>query len=272
MKRNQRPSGVSIALSQSFSNGAFKEQSPTGYTIKIANTLEERASAYRLAYKVYLDKGYIKKNPYEWLIKPQDANSDTATLIVQDIKKNVVGTVTMIFDGLDKIPAQSIYAKEIKILRTRQEKIVEISRLVIDYDHRNAKEILTILFNYLYIFSRQVKNYSCLIIEVNPRHKEFYRSLLGFAEIGDEKPCPIVQNAPAVLLFSSLNPNKNEIFKNLNENPEKRNRSLFPRFLKPEQEGLVALYLEKQYKPMSVEEKIYFGFTDSSIGHELVIY
>ena len=36
--------------------------------------------------------------------------------------------------------------------------------------------------------------------------------------------------------------------------------SLYPYFIKPEQESLVAYYLEKQAKPMSKEEKNYFRF------------
>ena len=270
MKQANRPSSVSIAFDQSMisiqKNEVVKKTAPSGYTIKLANTLEEREAAYRLAYKIYLGKGYIKENSDQWLVKKQDANSETATLIVQDLDKKVVGTVTMLFDGVDSVPAENIYAQEIKQLRLHQEKIVEISRLAIDNDHRKAKEILILLFNYLYIFSAKVKKYTCLTIEVNPRHKEYYRTLLCFDEIGDIKPCPNVQDAPAVLMYISLQRSVSEVLNDLNSNPNKKNRSIFPYFLKPELENLVAYYLEKQYKPMSEEEKVYFGFTESGIG------
>ena len=36
----------------------------------------------------------------------------------------------------------------------------------------------------------------------------------------------------------------------------KKERSLYPHFLKPEQEKLVAHYLKNQFKPMSAEEKL----------------
>jgi hypothetical protein len=263
MKRTSRPSSVSLALKQTTSSlqidEAIKGKSPSGYTVKLANTLEERIAAYALAYRVYLDKGYVKENANEWLVKKYDANADTATLIVKDSNKKVIASVTMIFDGPNSIPAASLYRNEIKTLRSYQEKIVEISRLVIDPDHRNAKEILAILFNYVYIFSYVVKKYSCLIIEVNPRHKEFYRSILRFDEIGAEKPCPLVQDAPAVLLYGPLKRGEEEVIKNI----KKKSLSLFPYFLKPAQESLVADYLKNQYKPMTEEEKIYFGFTES---------
>lgn len=272
MKKPYRPSGVSLAFKQAITanNSAEnkKEIKPSGYTIKIANTLEEREAAYRLAYNVYLDKGYVKKNPYGWLVNHHDANTNTTTLIVQDKAKKVVGTVTMIFDGEFSIPAKSIYHHEILSLRASREKIVEISRLAIDQDHRNAKEILAILFNYLYIFSFHVKKYTCLTIEVNPRHKEFYRSMLGFEVIGSEKPCPNVQNAPAILLYNSLN---GSAINQLKVGAEKKSRSLITYFVKPEQELLIAAYLEKQHKPMTESEKLYFGFTDSGINQEIYV-
>lgn len=275
MRPAKRLSSVSVALNQSIlsltKNEPVKELAPSGYTIKIANTLEERESAYRLAYQVYLNKGYVKENPYKWLVKNHDFNSETTTLIVQDKNKNTIGTVSMLFDGDEAIPAEAIYGDEIKFLKQRKEKIIEISRLAIADNHRNAKEILVLLFNYLYIYSYYVKKYTCLTIEVNPRHKEFYRSILCFNEIGSEKPCPNVQNAPAILLYVSLQHGANEIAKSQKTNIQKKTRNLFPYFLKPNQESLVAEYLQKQHKPMSDEEKIYFGFTDSTVGSVLTV-
>ena len=275
MKKTNRPSGISLAFTQAKANledaKVDKEIKPSGYTIKMANTLEEREAAYRLAYKVYLDKGYVKENPYGWLVKRHDASPETATLIVQDKNKKVVGSVTMIFDGNDSIPARAIYQNEILSLKSRREKIVEISRLVIDHDHRNAKEILGILFNYLYIYTGYVKKYTCLTIEVNPRHREFYKSLLGFEVIGSEKPCPNVQDAPAILLYRSLTLDRENHGQNKIATTEKRTRTMLPYHIKPEQERLVALYLEKQHKPMTESEKLYFGFTDSTIGQTLSV-
>ena len=57
-------------------------------------------------------------------------------------------------------------------------------------------------------------------------------------------------------------------------NPEsiiKKERSLYPYFIKPKQESLVAHYLEKQAKPMSAEERIYFGFSESGISRAVCV-
>ena len=42
------------------------------------------------------------------------------------------------------------------------------------------------------------------VIEVNPRHVNYYRRLLCFEVLGQERPCPRVQGAPAVLLRVDL--------------------------------------------------------------------
>ena len=60
-------SGLSNAIQSTlFLNqiGASKtdNKTPPEFTIKIANTLEERETVFNLGYQVYLEKGYNKEN------------------------------------------------------------------------------------------------------------------------------------------------------------------------------------------------------------------
>lgn len=237
------------------------------FTIKVANTLEEREAVFQLGYQVYLDKGYIKENGSGRMIQNYDIDPSTIILIVKNKDNNIVGSVTLVFDGDSILPAEKIYSNELNILRQKNEKIVEISRLVIDPQYRNSKEILVLLFNYLYIYAYFVKKYTCLSIEVNPRHTTYYKTLLHFRPIGDEKPCPNVQSAPAILMYLPLHHGHSEVLRiSKIKDAEKNNRSLYNFFLKPEQQSLVAQFLRKQASPLSMEEKIYFGFADSNIG------
>lgn len=240
------------------------------FTIKIANCLEERESTFQLAYHVYLEKGFISTNYNEWLVQNYDANKDTVILIVQDKIKRIAGSLTLVFGSTLKLPAEKIYGDEIKNLKLKGEKIMEVSRLVISPEYRNAKEVLKLLFNYMLIYSYHVMQYTSMIIEVNPRHKMYYKTLLKYDEIGEEKACPSVQNAPAVLLHLPFERYQSEL-KQLSNNPEGKNRSLYPYFIKPEQEMLVAQSLQKQFKPMTMEEKMYFGFTESGINRAVSV-
>jgi hypothetical protein len=276
MKR-KHISGLSLAINKTM-DSYLKEELLIeksifmGFTLKVANTLEEREAAFRLSYEVYLDKGFIKENPNKMLVQDYDANENTVVLLVQDQFKKIAGSVTIVFDGDSVLPAEKIYHEELKALRNKGQKMAELSRLVISPEYRNSKEILILLFNYATIYIRLVKQFNCLSIQVNPRHKIFYKSLLNFDEVGGLKLCPQVLNAPAVLLFITENQYQKELnhLKNLSLNI-KKDRTLYQFFLKVEQESLVAYYLKKQFKPISAEEKIYFGFSGSNIGQAVAV-
>lgn len=277
MKKRNTPSGLSTAirsalLTKKSNANVDGKKLPSEFTIKVANTLEERESVFRLAYQVYLDKRYIKENSNEWLVQSYDQNSETVILLVQDRLKNTVGSVTLVFDGTSRLPAEKIYNEELNTLRKQNEKIAEISRLVIDPHYRNSKEVLVLLFNYLYIYSYFVKKYSCLAIEVNPRHTAYYQALLHFRAIGEQKPCPNVQSAPAILMYGPLVHAHNEVIRiSKMTQIEKNGRSLYHYFLKPEQQNLVAEYLKNQVKPITAEEKQYFGFFESGFSRAVCI-
>lgn len=276
MNRRQT-SGLSLAINKtmaSLKNGRplFEKNEVAEFTIKVANTLEERQAAFALGYQVYLSKGFISPNPHEMLIHSYDSNDETVVLIVQDKQKNIAGSVTIVFDVNSRLPAEKIYREELKALRDSGTKMAELSRLVISPDYRNSKDILVLLFNYATIFIRQVKHYNSLSIQVNPRHKNYYKSILNFDEVGGLKACPQVQNAPAVLLYISEKKYRAEIARqNSAQGEHKVDHSLYQYFIKPEQENLVAFYLRKQAKPMTAEEKLFFGFTSSGIGQTVAV-
>ncbi len=278
MIKKDSPSRVSLAIRHTLHS--IKNDTPLiepskkkDLAIKIANTLEEREAVYRLAYQVYLEKGYINQNTSKWLIQPYDEAQETIILMVQDANKKLVGSFTILFDSIRKLPADKIYNDEINNLRSKNKKIVEISRLVINPEFRNSKETLVLLFNYLAICGSYVTPFDNIIIEVNPRHKEYYKSILCFEELGKEKPCPQVQNAPAVLLNLPLDIYHAEVDRvhKAKQQTNQKIRTLYPYFLKPEQESLVASYLEKQIKPMTAEEKIYFGFVESGFSKTVCV-
>lgn len=277
MIKNLARSGLSIAIGKTMQayhhqSELIEKQKPGEFSIKIANTLEERDAAFQLAYQVYLEKGYINTNCHEKLIRQYDQDSQTVILIVQDKAKNVVGSATVVFDDSSNLPADKIYSDELKIIRKNNQKVAELSRLVISNTFRNSKEILVLLFNYVAIYITRVNICDGLVVEVNPRHKNFYKALLSFDEFGQEKPCPQVKNAVGNLLYLPIEKYKKMVQQNkLNLSSEKKERSLYPYFLKTEQENLVAFYLKKQTKPITAEEKIYFGFTDSGINQEVYV-
>ena len=272
MVRKHSESSVSIGIRKTMislqnGNSLVEKQKPGEYTIKIANTLEERESVFRLGYQIYLEKGFIGANSQEWLVRNYDANEETVILIAQDKEKNIIGSVTLVFDAKCKLPAEKMYADEINTVRACGHSIAEISRLIIHPEYRNSKEVLLLLFNYLAIYTYHVKRYNCLTVQVNPRHTSYYKQFLNFEEIGALKFSPHLNNAPAILLSLPTSVYQSEIRNTQTSNePIKKERSLYPHFLKQEQEMLVAHYLKNHTKPISIEEKMYFGLSESGIN------
>lgn len=254
-------------------NPIIMKKIPADFVIKIANKLEEREEVFKLAYNCYLDKGFIKPNPKKWYIQNYDIDSETVSLMVKDINNKIAGSLTLVFSECSKLPAERIYYDELNELKKKGEKLVEVSRLVIANEYRNSKEVLLLLINYLLIYSYHIKEYTSIIIEVNPRHKVYYKNLLQFTEIGNEKACPTVQNFPAILLHLPLEVYQKEVVKFHNGiNKLNSSRSLYSHFLKPEQEKLVAHYLEKQVKPITEEEKLYFEFSESGMRRAVCVW
>lgn len=270
MRSENVESGVSAMITSTMASCKknlfiLEKQNTMDFSIKVANTLEEREAVFLLGYQIYLDKGYIKSNTRKYLIQNYDFDSETVILIVQDQNKKIAGSITIVFDGSSQLPSESIYQDEICSLRSSGIRMAEISRLIINPDFRNFKEILVLLFNYLAIYIHHVMHYGGFVIQVNPRHKNYYKSLLEFEEIGAEKPYPQVQCAPAVLLFLSTARYQAEVLRcSFNRNASKKERSLYPYFLHHYQEKLVANYLANQKKAISMEERMYFGFSESN--------
>lgn len=277
MIKKQTASGLSVALNKTIYSSQMSEpiidqSAKLEFKIKIANTLEERDAVFKLGYQTYLTKGYIKKNAEERLICDYDFNPETVILIVQDKQKNIAGSVTLVFDGSMVLPAKKVYGKELNEIKKLSNRTAEFCRFVISPDFRHSKEILVLLFNYAAIYINSVKKYDGIAIEVTPRHKNYYKALLHFDEVGSEKCCPQVQNTVGVLLYLPAS-RYQEAIKQKAEMPnaDKKDRSLYPYFLSLEQESLVAYYLKKQAKPMTAEEKMYFGFSESGINFAVTV-
>jgi hypothetical protein len=107
-------------------------------------------------------------------------------------------------DGPAGLMADSIYKKEIDMLRAQGSSVCELTKLAIDDEYVDAKHIVAVLFHLCKIYGQNIHKATDFVIEINPRHASFYKKLLGFQEFGSEKLCPRV-NAPAVLLRLQLN-------------------------------------------------------------------
>jgi hypothetical protein len=165
------------------------------FQIGLASTASHRRQCNELVNAMYSWRGYDAQrdaqasSPYEMTLQASRAG-------------RVVGTLTICRDSLSGIPADSLYRDEIDCYRGRGVSVFEVTRFAIEASQR-SRELIGALFYHAYVHAGICGGLTDAFIEVNPRHVAFYKRLLRFDQIGEQKICPRV-NAPAVLLHRAV--------------------------------------------------------------------
>lgn len=222
-------------------------------TIKRAESREDLQKVFKLRYEVYLEKGYAFNRANQMEVTNYDASQDALILMVENEKNEIVGSLSLYYDKVNFLPADSIFKDELTAIRKEGVRIVEVSQFVVRQDYQHQKDILLSLINTIYIHAFRIMKVDEFIIEVNPRHVDYYRKLLGFIPFGIVKECPRVNNAPAVLLRCT-----SEKYLKVVDKGEFEKRTLYNRFMsKKNEEAVIAKLQVKQ--PMLIKDQKYFG-------------
>ena len=159
------------------------------FKIRLAASEDRVKTASLLIQKMYSWRGYqtgeIGRDP------------NRITLLAYDADK-IVGTLTLGLDSPAGLLVDDLYKAEIDTLRAQGRQVCEIIKLALD-EGRGSKPVLAALFHISFIYGHNIHQGTDFVIEVNPRHVEFNRRILGFEILGSERMCHRV-NAPAVLL------------------------------------------------------------------------
>lgn len=164
------------------------------FKVRLATTEDRHKSASLLIEKMYSWRGY------EADTQRRDPNKITLVAHQED---TVAGTVTLGLDNPKGLVVDELYKTEVDALRSQGKRIAELTRLAVD-ENSASKSVLAALFHIAFIYAFHIHKYTDFVIEVNPRHEFFYKRMLGFNRIGEERMCPRV-GAPAVLLHLDLN-------------------------------------------------------------------
>ncbi|MEE4235212.1 MAG: hypothetical protein V2I51_00680 [Anderseniella sp.] len=163
------------------------------FKVRLATNEDRRKSASMLIEKMYSWRGYETDN------LNRDPNRIT---LVAHQENQVAGTITLGLDSDKGLVVDELYKAEIDALRARGRKIAELTKLAVD-ENAASKSVLAALFHIAFIYAFHIHKFTDFVIEVNPRHVLFYKRMLGFNLIGEERMCPRV-GAPAVLLHLDL--------------------------------------------------------------------
>jgi len=233
------------------------------FRVRVAADRKTRERAYRLAFRLYLERGYVSASQEARIVSAFDLHPDTLTLLAEDTNGQELATVSLVFDSARGLPSDEIFGEELGALRASNLRLVEVTRLAISDAYGPSKALLIALFNLCFVFGRRVMNFDHSVIEVNPRHVKYYSRMFHYEATGPLRACPRVNGAPAQLLGLDLAVYDREIRRVGGQGVAAAERSLYAHFHPPETEQGMVRFLQSQQRPMSKGDARYFGLTEN---------
>lgn len=166
--------------------------------LKVASTQEELEACFRILHDAYVSAGFMKPAASGMRVTPYHALPTTTTLCAK-YDGNVVGTISMIREGVFGFPMQSAF--DLAPVRAEEGQIAEISALAVHPDFRKTGgAILFPLMKFMYEYCSQYFDTRHLVIAVNPDRIEMYESLLFFLRLEENTVShyDFANGAPAV--------------------------------------------------------------------------
>jgi len=179
-----------------YSHHAKKTQISSGLAIATAST-SQWGCAGGLVSRRYAERGYVCND----LSTHLEEESVVVCSAFEGL--STVGTIAVRFDSEQGLKADQVFGPELGELRASGMVLCEFGRLALEQHVGDNKQLLAHLFHLAYLHAHRLAACELLVIEVNPRHVPFYRRMLGFKPMGDQRMNPRV-NAPAVLMCLDL--------------------------------------------------------------------
>lgn len=152
-------------------------------------------------------------------------------------EQDVVGTLTLTVDSKRGLAADKTFAEEIAPFRAAPgAKLCELTKLAFDWGG-SSQQHLAALFHLVFIYGSRQFACTDLFIEVNPRHRRYYESMLGFVRVGEVRTNASVK-APSQLMWLNVGSIRRLIDQHATQAAAGQ-RSLYRYFFSPhEEDGL----------------------------------
>lgn len=166
--------------------------------LKVAETREELDACFRILHDAYVGSGFMKPDPSGLRVTIYHALPTTTTLCAL-YDGVVVGTISMIREGVFGFPLQSVF--DLEGVRAKGGKIAEISALAVAPAFRKTGgAILFPLMKFMHQYCTEFFDTRHLVIAVNPDKIELYEALLSFTRLREQTVAnyDFANGAPAV--------------------------------------------------------------------------
>lgn len=172
--------------------------------VRTASSRNDFRSAFGLIQRRYQASGLLTDTGTSMRIMPYHLSA-ASQVFVAERNHEVVGTITLVRDGDDGLPMDTLYPEAIGNARKTSDKIGEITSLAVDPLQASPGKIFMKLTRLLTFFAR-AQGLEYLTAVVHPRHAKFYRHAVDCQVIGDEKSVESVGGSPGIpLLFGNIN-------------------------------------------------------------------
>ncbi len=177
---------------------AFDFSPDSRLILKIAETKEELEACFRLLHDAYVESGYMQPHPSGLRVTAYHALPTTTTLCAQ-YDGEVVGTISLIRDGVFGFPVQQAF--DLHGLRQQDGQIAEASALAVSSAFRQYGGMTVFpLMKFMYEYCTKYFDTRHLVIAVHPKHVKFYESVLFVHRLQEKvvERYDFVNGAPAV--------------------------------------------------------------------------
>ena len=226
--------------------------------LKVAETRQELEDCFKILHDAYVASGFMKPDPSGMRVTIYHALPTTTTLCAK-WEGRVVGTISMIREGVFGFPLQSVF--DLEQLRKQHGQIAEISALAVHPEFRKTGGIVLFpLMKFMREYCVKMFDTRHLVIAVNPDRIDLYEALLFFERLRD---APVAEydfanGAPAVGATLDLQ-SANAVFK----------RGYRGR---PRHKNLHAYFFELDLPNIKMPQRRYFTTNDPVMTPELLDY
>lgn len=226
--------------------------------VSIANRFESRHLAYRFQHRTYVKSGIIPPKTDGLWVTTHDALPETTTFLAHDIRGELAGTLTLVFDSAIDLPADKLFPSEMNAVRKGGGRVCELISFGTNENMRGSVKILAGLLYCSYLFALHARKVSDYVITVHERYQTFYCANLLFSRMGPVRNYDKVNGQPTVLLHLPL------------DLPEtlRQSRRIFPLSLfnySQMQELTVASLMDRMTSPMTAQEIRFFLMEQTDI-------
>jgi hypothetical protein len=190
-------------------------------TIRVAHSGCHRNLANELVNRRYSWRGY--GSDHRLAAGPQSVTFTASS------DEEVIGTLTLTVDSPAGLAIDNAFSDDLAGFRTPGAHLCELTKFAID-SPEPSKHVLAALFHTVFLYGSHRYNCTDLFVEVNPRHRRFYETMLGFRRVGSLKSNVSVGGAPSQLMWLSVSNVRRQIDENAGHDRVAR-RSLYPHFL-----------------------------------------